>query len=54
MGAGEMAKRVRVSLSLQEDLDHLPSTHIIWFTTTCNSNCGGFQDTLASTGTCTQ
>lgn len=49
-----MAKWVRESLFLPEDLDRVPSTHIIGLTTTCNSNCGGSQDTLASTSTCIQ
>ena len=37
-GAGEIAKCFRACVALAEDLDSIPSTHIRWLTTTCNSS----------------
>lgn len=41
-GAGNMAQRLRMLATLSEDWSLVPSTHIRWFTTACNSSCRDF------------
>lgn len=41
-GDEEMAQRLRALDALTEDLSSLPSAHIRWLTTACDSSFGGF------------
>lgn len=52
--AGDMAQRLRMLATLSEDWSLVPSIHIRWPTTACNSSCRDFQHSLlGSAGTCT-
>jgi hypothetical protein len=42
--AGEMAQWLRAYTVLPEDLRSIPSTHIRWLTTICNSSSRGSSD----------
>lgn len=44
IGVGEMAQRSRTLAPLADDLSFVPSTHVGWLPTTCNSTSMGSSD----------